>query len=190
MSPLSRSRARRRTWRAGHERSLRHSRLLQRARHQCRGVHRRRLLPNGRDRRGSAAATPTPKVAARNLTTRGATEMSCDEKIENLIFRLPLVKEVSRVAMPDRSSARKRARATRAGTWRKASRYRGPHRALACAADRVIQIAGGARGHGVVPDQSSRQVSSKRELRELVAGADSAGTGRGHRMIRPVAFQR
>ena len=91
----------------------------------------------------------------KDLINRGGEKISCDE-IENLIFRLPLVKEVSLVAMPDPVFGEKACACVVLQPGARLS-FEDLIAHSACAADRVIQIAGAARGHGIVPDQSSRQ---------------------------------
>ena len=91
----------------------------------------------------------------KDLINRGGEKISCDE-VENLIFSLPQVEEVSLVAMPDPVFGEK-ACACVVPAARAPTDVRRTHCAPARAADRVVQAAGAARGHGVVPDQPGRQ---------------------------------
>ena len=91
----------------------------------------------------------------KDLINRGGEKISCDE-IENLIFRLPQVREVSLVAMPDPVFGEKACACVVLAPGYGAD-VRRPDRAPAGAADRVVQAAGAARDHGLVPDQPGRQ---------------------------------
>jgi 2,3-dihydroxybenzoate-AMP ligase len=79
-------------------RPLHDPRLLQCARKESRGLHRRRLLPDGRHRSPEGRHVFT-EGRRKDLINRGGEKISCEE-VENLIYAHPKVKVATLVAMP------------------------------------------------------------------------------------------